>query len=164
MVAIPVVLKKPVKSRFGVNPVLYQEIEEAIVVVVRPCSAFMQRDVILERHTLLRCSIGECSVAIVVVKMIGIPDPRYPCIRNKQVEKPIVVVIPPDARPSISPRDDTGFLCHIGESAIAIIAIERVFVPLRGRVFSGNIEVEEAIVVIVAPRNASSIIQRFNAR
>src|SRR6266852_2465434 len=105
MVAIPVVLKKPVKSRFGVNPVLYQEIEEAIVVVV-----------------------------------------------------------PPDARPSISPRGDTGCLCHIGESAVAIIAIERVFVPLPGRVFSGNIEVDQAIVVIVAPRNASSIVQRSNAR
>src|SRR4030095_3408312 len=69
VVAIADVLKEPVKSvcariavPFAAKAVLHDDVEKSVVVIVRPRRDLVQRDVILERQTLLGCPASNCSV------------------------------------------------------------------------------------------------------
>jgi len=66
----------------------------------------------------------------------------------------IGVVIAPDRSPLIPERGKTGLLRYIGEGPIAVVSVERILErSVALRVSSSNIEVEEAIVVVIAPRD-----------
>ena len=121
------------------------------------------RQIILERHALFDSPVGKCSIAIVVVKNIGISGAKCGCAGtgDKQVKKPVVIVIAPNRGPVVSPAADTGCCRHIGEGAVAVVAIDRVSKISTPVASSGHIQVEQAIVVIVAPRNASGRVARF---
>src|SRR5436190_18142857 len=138
MVAIPIVLEEAMEPgglwpevSFRADPVFYQEVEESVIVIIRPCRDLMRRasQIILKRHARRGCHVGKCSIPIVVVKDIGISEAYGPCAgsRDKQVEKSVVIVIAPNRGPSICCRVDTGFCRNIAKRAVAVVAKERVY-------------------------------------
>ena len=83
VVAIAAVLKEPVKSicthiavPFAAEPVLHDDVEKSIVVIIRPGSDLVQVKgvIVLERQTVLGGPVSKCSVSVVVVEKIGISD------------------------------------------------------------------------------------------
>src|SRR5438034_2772935 len=134
MVVIPVVLEKPVEAQcssaavvFATNPVFHQKVEKSIIVIIRPCREFVRggRQVILELHPFLSCYVGKSSIAIVVIKKIGVSDALFVSrICDKKVKKSVVVIIAPDSGVCNRSAGETSLLRYIGESAVAIVSIE----------------------------------------
>src|SRR5450432_446853 len=124
----------------------------------------MQGNVVLERHTFIDSFVCKSPVAVVVVKKVVISDPFCHCtaVRDKEIEKAIVIVIAPDGCPGVRRVREPSLGCYIGKGTVPIIAIECI-----GRVSgitlkpSGDIKVEQAIIVIVAPRDTMAVCQRL---
>ena len=68
---------------------------------------------------------------------------------DEQVEPPIVVVVPEPAREAVLRLGDAELGGHVGEGAVAVVAVEAI---RRGHV--GDIEVGPAVAIVIAPRGA----------
>ena len=79
----PVIPKQPVeaaRTRTGFSlvsdAVFKSEVEKAIIVIVHPSGALVQRNVVLQLDPFCRCHVRKRSVTIVVVEKIGVARPR----------------------------------------------------------------------------------------
>src|SRR5487761_356774 len=71
-------------------------------------------------------------------------------VRDEKIQVPVAIVInertagSPARRPVIP---QAGLFCHIGETTVAVVAIERVLAPVRAK------EILEAVIVVIAHAN-----------
>src|SRR5262249_60038439 len=93
--------------------------------------------------------VGEGAVAVVVKKDVVAPEATEEVI-------PAVVVIVADADAGLpAGAGESGFFCHVGESAVAIVFVEMgrgclASGPLRGESSPiGQVNGEPAVVVVV---------------
>src|SRR5438034_4406556 len=86
VIAVPVVAIKTIWT--AALPVGHEQIEEAVVIVVRPGRARRVSSVI---HNAAGRDFGEGAITIIVVERIVLAAR----IRGKEIEKPVVVVINP---------------------------------------------------------------------
>src|ERR1039458_10882762 len=78
-------------------------------------------------------------------------------VHDKQVEPPVIVIVDPASgySPGVSvsrnPPTDACLLCHIGERAISVIVKKLI------GIYTGDIEIDETIIVVVSPRHAHRV-------
>src|SRR5260221_1923366 len=70
---------------------------------------------------------------------------------NEQIEFAVIVVVKPDGAGRPTRGGEAGFFGNVGESAVAIVAIENVAAIL------GNVEIGEAVPVVISDCNTHSV-------
>ena len=112
------------------DPILYCQVEITIVVVIAPGRELMGRsnDVVLKGNAFLGRDISKGTIAVVVVKEIGVTDSDLSRTGSgdKEIEESIVIVIAPNCRPGVGAVVNLGLGTHIGKGAIAIIPVETI--------------------------------------
>src|SRR4051812_8105600 len=78
-------------------------------------------------------------------------------LTDKQIELAVVVVVEPHGARRPAWRRNTGLLCDVGESAIAVVVIENAAPVL------GNIKIWEAVAIVVADRYTLAVATSGNA-
>src|SRR5215472_10549087 len=70
--------------------------------------------------------------------------------RNKQVEKPVVIVIAPGCTRRPSAHGDSGLIGNIGKSSVVVVVVEAVLAEI------GDIYIGPSVVIVIANHSAEA--------
>ena len=97
-------------------------------------------------------AIGAIAWLLLAAVAVGLKAPLH-VARDEQIELAVVVVVEePRARAPPASRDTPARLGHVGERAVAVVVIQRVAAVIR------HVEIFEAVVVVVAHRDAHAVL------
>src|SRR5579863_1960264 len=72
---------------------------------------------------------------------------------DEEIEQTVVIVIEKSSRGGPAARGDSGFGANVRKSAVTIIVVENIFSEV------GHVYVGESVVVVIAHRNAHSVVR-----